>query len=381
MLQPSMRRGCLIVTCLLALLAAGAGGSVPSRSSLLKQRSTLASRTARTRGKLQAIKAQQRRVTQDLQVVEGKVRHSRAALQEAIACLGATQSQLVTATKALQVAKRKLSAQESALADRLRFIYQHGEMGYFSVLTRAANFDDFADRYYLLRQVVDQDARLLAEVRHSKQVVSAKRSAVAAREREVRDWRNTVSSRHAQYVGARMDKARTLASLAAERRRYEAELAATEASKRRIDDMIRSLSRTAGGRRRYLTPWRGSFGNPVPGARITSGYGYRYHPIYHVRAFHSGVDLAAPMGTPIHAAGNGEVIIATSGGTGYGRFIVIDHGGGTTTLYGHCSRFAAGVGRKVQKGDVIAYVGSTGASTGPHCHFEVRRNGKTVSPM
>jgi murein DD-endopeptidase MepM/ murein hydrolase activator NlpD len=105
------------------------------------------------------------------------------------------------------------------------------------------------------------------------------------------------------------------------------------------------------------------------------------HPIYHVRAFHHGVDLAAPVGTPIYAAGNGEVILATSGGTGYGRFIVIDHGGGVTTLYGHCSAFAVGVGAKVKKGQAIAYVGSTGSSTGPHCHFEVRRNGSTVPPM
>src|SRR5205085_9869992 len=95
---------------------------------------------------------------------------------------------------------------------------------------------------------------------------------------------------------------------------------------------------------------------------------------------HTGVDLAAPTGTPIHAAGDGRVIFSGYRG-GYGNCIIIDHGGGTATLYGHCSRLYAGVGRTVRAGDVIAAVGSTGFSTGPHCHFEVRINGRPVNPL
>jgi len=388
MVAPKLRQACLVALLAGALLASVADlpaspttRQLPSRASLLRQRASLASHTAQVRASLRQVKQRQAAVSHDLHVVEGRVRASRQALQVATVSLADTRQQLGEANRQLSAAKVRLAAHEAALAQRLRFIYEHGQTGYLAVLTRAATFADFADRYYLLGQIVRQDADILTQVRASRAAVGRHRELVAEREQQVSNWQSEVLHRHAAYNSSRLEKQRTLSQLAQERARYEQELAETEAARRRIDSIIRALSRTAGGRRRYLTPWRGSFGCPVPGARVTSGYGSRVHPIYHVRAFHHGVDLAAPVGTPIYAAGNGEVILATSGGTGYGRFIVIDHGGGVTTLYGHCSAFAVGVGAKVKKGQAIAYVGSTGSSTGPHCHFEVRRNGSTVPPM
>ena len=118
---------------------------------------------------------------------------------------------------------------------------------------------------------------------------------------------------------------------------------------------------------------------PVPGA-IRSGYGQRVHPIYGTVRMHSGVDMAAGMGEPIHACRAGTVIQAGWNG-GYGNTIVVDHGGGMATLYAHQSSLGASVGAQVGAGQVIGYIGSTGASTGPHLHFEVRLNGSPVDPM
>jgi len=383
-----MRRTCLavaLVSVLLVPLTAAPAVKSPRRkptsSTLLNQRAALNTRAAAARRQLSRIKQQQAAVTQDLHVVEKKVRLSREQLHQATTCLQDTRQQLTTATQRLGAAKDRLAQHQSQLAERLRFMYEHGQTGYLSVLTRAADFSDFADRYYLLGQIARQDVEILEQVRRAKEEVASHRAAVASKEHQVSDWQTRVASRHDAYQISRQEKQRVLAYLAVQRRRYEIELAATERARRQIDSLIRALARTPGGRRRYLTPWRGSFANPVPGARITSGYGYRVHPIYHVRAFHHGVDLAAPQGSPIRAAGAGEVILAAAGGTGYGRYIVVDHGGGVTTLYAHCSRFAVGVGARVAKGQTIAYVGSTGSSTGPHCHFEVRRQGSTISPM
>ena len=128
-----------------------------------------------------------------------------------------------------------------------------------------------------------------------------------------------------------------------------------------------------------VTPWRGSFIRPVSG-RVSSGFGMRMHPILRRARMHTGLDMAAASGTPIHAAAGGVVIFAGRFG-GYGNCAMIDHGGGTVTLYGHCSSLGCAVGEKVQQGQVIAYVGSTGLSTGPHLHFEVRKNGVPVSPL
>jgi murein DD-endopeptidase MepM/ murein hydrolase activator NlpD len=115
--------------------------------------------------------------------------------------------------------------------------------------------------------------------------------------------------------------------------------------------------------------------------RLASGFGYRIDPVYKTTKFHAGLDFAAPQGTPIYATANGTVEVAGNTGNGYGNHVVINHGYGYTTLYGHMFKVKARAGQKVKRGEVIGYVGSTGKSTGPHCHYEVRRNGQPVDPV
>ena len=120
---------------------------------------------------------------------------------------------------------------------------------------------------------------------------------------------------------------------------------------------------------------------PIPGhTRITSYYGYRIHPVYKDWRLHNGIDVAAPSGAPFVAAESGTVILARSYG-GYGNAVIINHGGGITTLYGHGTKILVSAGQYVTKGTPVLTVGSTGTSTGPHAHFEVRKNGITVDPL
>ena len=114
---------------------------------------------------------------------------------------------------------------------------------------------------------------------------------------------------------------------------------------------------------------------------MASGYGFRIHPIYKIKQFHSGMDFAATTGTPIYATGDGQVMRADNGERGYGNHVVINHGFGYLTLYGHMSRFAVRPGQKVKRGDIIGYVGSTGLSTAPHLHYEVIKGGQKVNPI
>ena len=115
--------------------------------------------------------------------------------------------------------------------------------------------------------------------------------------------------------------------------------------------------------------------------RIASGFGYRIDPIYKTPRLHPGLDFTAPQGTPIYATANGKVEVAGNLGDGYGRHVIINHGYGYKTLYGHMVRINARAGQPVRRGEVIGWVGSTGKSTGPHCHYEVIKNGSPIDPI
>jgi murein DD-endopeptidase MepM/ murein hydrolase activator NlpD len=115
--------------------------------------------------------------------------------------------------------------------------------------------------------------------------------------------------------------------------------------------------------------------------RVASGFGYRVDPIYKTPRFHAGLDFTAPQGTPIYATANGVVKVAGNLGNGYGNHVVLNHGYGYETLYGHMFRVKARPGARVKRGEVIGYVGSTGKSTGPHCHYEVHKNGRPIDPV
>ena len=115
--------------------------------------------------------------------------------------------------------------------------------------------------------------------------------------------------------------------------------------------------------------------------RIASGFGYRIHPIYKTLRMHEGIDFTAPIGTPIYATGDGKIERLKSRMSGYGNVVIIDHGYGYETLYAHMNKIIVKPGQKVKRGDIIGYVGNTGRSTGPHLHYEVRKNGKPINPV
>jgi murein DD-endopeptidase MepM/ murein hydrolase activator NlpD len=156
-------------------------------------------------------------------------------------------------------------------------------------------------------------------------------------------------------------------------------LAQSERDSDRVRTMLEAIALTPEGQARAATPWTGSFIRPVPG-RITSGFGPRFHPVLHVRKLHTGVDFRAPAGTPVRAA-DGGVVVHAGWLEVYGYAVIIDHGGGVSTLYGHCSSLEVSSGQSVSAGQVIARSGSTGYSTGPHLHFEKRVNGSPVPPF
>jgi murein DD-endopeptidase MepM/ murein hydrolase activator NlpD len=222
------------------------------------------------------------------------------------------------------------------------------------------------------------DAR--ADVASRASVLAAKRADLARRDKTARDALARVESLVAAARTARADvaaqiaaRSRALAVAERERAADQARYRALVAESARLAELVRRASHGTGRVGKGGLLW------PTPGP-ITSPFGWRIHPIYHTRRFHPGIDIGAPTGQPIVAALAGVVVSAGPMGT-YGNIVVIDHGNGFATAYAHQSRVLVRVGQRVARGERIGLVGSTGASTGPHLHFETRVNGTPVDPM
>jgi len=384
--RPGGRLGFAVTLALIALICqaplthspwvVAAAGTRPI--DLIHRQREIEAEKERARERLRETKVKQRAAGYELKRVESRLRDVRHDLIHTTSRLAATRNELHEVSRSLDATRVRLGAHREAMSDRLVAIYEQGGVEYLDVLVHAAGFADFANRLYLVQLVVDQDLGLMRAMEEERQGIESYRQQVEEKEGRIAQLEEQVARKHEAYANQRQEKARLVSTLHERRLFWERALAQMEQDSRDIAVQIRRYQRTT-GRASYSTPWTGSFLRPVPGG-ITSGFGYRMHPILGVRKMHTGVDISSATGTPIRAADAGTVIWSGSRG-GYGLCVIVDHGGGMSTVYGHCSGLACRAGQGVDKGQVIGYVGSTGLSTGPHLHFEVRRNGSPVNPL
>jgi murein DD-endopeptidase MepM/ murein hydrolase activator NlpD len=279
------------------------------------------------------------------------------------------------AAGALARAEMALARRKSLLAERVVDAHRFGRAGYLDVLLGATSFTEFVARTRLVGAILHQDATLIKSFSADRDRAAQLREELAVQQARVRALVSETEERQQTLVQQGLEKRSTLRQIREERTAAERAVQELEEESEEIEALIQRLQATA-------TPGRGpraGFIMPVRGP-MTSRFGFRVHPLFGRRHFHAGVDFAAPMGTPVRAAYDGTVLITGWYG-GYGKVVVIDHGGGMSTLYGHLSAVLARTGQRVAAGDVIGRVGSTGYSTGPHLHYEVRRNGRPVSPL
>lgn len=245
-----------------------------------------------------------------------------------------------------------------------------------------------ADRVSVLRSELNDQAAQLAENRHAadaaRDQAAAQQAQVATLQAQLQQAYDAAVTTDVIYTGKRdnlvAQKAQLDAEFQAESDRIAAELAAAAAAEAAAAAAAASNGGSGSASASNQGPMgNGTFIRPIPGAGITSGFGYRTDPITGAQGLHSGIDFGASCGTPIKAAGSGTILSAGWNG-GYGNATIINHGGGLATLYGHQSQIGVSVGQSVQQGEVIGYVGTTGRSTGCHLHFEVRVNGNPVDP-
>jgi len=381
MRPPKQARICQIIVAILMLLLPCQSllSAASSSTRLQKQLAVNRTKTNQLRKKIINIRTKAQRTKRDLHDANTKVTASRSSALYWRTRFERASIELHNAGIALRKSKREFEQTRVDAGNRLVSLYQRGEPGYMELMLSSKDFGEMLQRSELAGFMMEQDRDVLARLKERKEQLDNYQDQVEQKKQEVATYRQRAEMTVAHDLRDRNAKDAKLQNQRGQMVALAAELTALERDSREVTAMLRSLQKTGKGKQRMTGPQYSVGGLPVAG-HITSPFGYRTHPILKTRKLHTGVDIGAPSGTPIHAAGGGEVIWASWRG-GYGNCVIIDHGGGKATLYGHMSRLNSSVGRKVAKGDVIGYVGSTGLSTGPHLHYEVRINGTPVNPL
>lgn len=322
--------------------------------------------------------SQKRTVTGQLAIVESKLDDAQEKLTSNKITLLDAQTDLNATIRRLGVAKRQLNRRQTLLQRRIVDIYEGDDLNYVDVVLGSTNMWTFLSRAYYLQQILKADTSLISQVRALKASIEKDKANQTRRVSQISSLQTQLVSERNQVSSLAEGKQKQIDAIEHDQRLMEQALAELEQESQQIEDQIRRIQNTPAGLKRSSRAFHGGLMFPVSG-RITSTFGYRVHPITHVYKLHTGVDISVPTGTPVHAAADGTIIVA-GWMPAYGYAVVIDHGGHVSTLYGHNSKLLVRVGDDVKRGQVIAKSGSTGYSTGPHCHFEKRVNGTPVNP-
>lgn len=273
----------------------------------------------------------------------------------------------------LKEVKADYDVKSARLAKRVRDIYINGQISYLDVLFGAKDFSDFMTRMDLLKKIIHQDYELVHGVLDEKKDIEATQASLE-KDKKVREEQEVKARQAKQVMEEKVRRRQELIDkMKSDKATVDREYDELMAASKQIALMLQRSSMA-----NLPVSGNGSMIWPV-GGTVTSEFGWRTHPISGTRKYHSGIDIGADYGTPIAAAQSGTVEYA-GWISGYGNTVILNHGGGITTLYGHNQSLAVSVGQQVSQGETIAYCGSTGNSTGPHCHFEVRNGGEPVSP-
>lgn len=286
---------------------------------------------------------------------------------------------------------------------RLRAMEEMGTVSYIGVLFQADSFTDFLDRLTMVNEILDYNQKVIDELKATRSQIEETKAAIEENQAEQAAYQETLLEKQAELEEQSAQAMELVQIIKDQIQETEEDIAAKEAAEAELQNEIAELVKQAeqeeAERQRreeweqQQQQWANSGGSssggytsttfawPLPGyTTISSPYGMRFHPTLHVYKLHTGTDISAPKGTTIVAAAPGTVITAGYNAA-YGNYVVIHHGNGTQTLYGHMSRLATTKGATVSAGDKIGEVGMTGYATGNHLHFEVIINGQQVNPM
>lgn len=402
--------------CSLLILTSLAPGAVYASSKDLQkaqdQKKAIQEQLNKKQSVINSTKAEVSSVAEEIKVLDLSITSASAELFSLMDNIKALEGDIAKAQKELDQAQAELKKSQDAFAQRIKVMYVKGDIGYLDVLLNSQDMESFLTNIELIKSINRQDRKLVAKIKTQVDIIRAKKEELTQKKSALEGQKAQVEEKKRALEEANQAKQNYMVNLKGDLSAYEEdydemlkESKQLEARIQKIKNDIQEQKRLAELKRKAQEKANkakraGASGRvtelpmasspyvrsnksltwPVPGhSRISSPFGYRIHPVLGTQRFHSGIDIPAPVGTPIVAAKPGIVITASYMGS-YGNVVMIDHGD-IVTVYGHNSVLKVSVGQQVSAGQVISLAGSTGRSTGPHCHFEVRVGGRPVNPL
>ncbi len=311
-------------------------------------------------GQLDDVESRQEEVENELAQVEQDIKSMTARVAALQQDIQVTTREIGDTEEDIERKEAEMAEREDNLYKRLRVMYKNGSVGFLDVLLGSNSISEFVSNLEMVQRIYKNDVDVMEVLQAQHEELEGIKADLEAKKTKLKEQQQTLASEQTALQEKKEE-------LKAEEDQLHEDAEALAAS---LKALIDASSQYVGG----VFCW------PCPSSHyITSPAGWRVHPVYGGWLWHDGMDIGANYGADIVAAGNGKVIKAEPY-AGYGNCVVIDHGGGVTSLYGHASQILVSVGQTVVQGQVIAKVGSTGVSTGPHLHFETRRNGEWVNP-
>lgn len=357
-------------TFIFALLFTSVGYGLDNQSKLRQVQNTIKQITS----KLSQNKEKEKSMTEKIKTLDLNISKTEEELGEISKEVTLTQKKIEKAKQELAEAEVSIGDKNDVIDSRLKVMYKNNNMGYLEVLLSSTSIVDLFSNLDMMKKIFNHDMDVLKHLKDERDLIDSKKRTLESHESKMEVMLQTMERKQKELVVSRGEVNRLRSKVQQDSKELE----------KQIDELNEYADKIAAEIRKKQSGGKytgGEMAWPAPGyTRITSPFGYRIHPILKTKKRHTGIDIGISSGKNVVAAADGTVIHSDWLG-GYGKVIMIDHGGGIVTLYAHNSSLVVGEGTKVKKGDVVSKAGSTGMSTGPHLHFEVRKNGEYVDPI